>query len=273
MKGKGNSLVLQIRDKFFPNFLLRVNSGDGVLPLQKGDLVAQSLWIHGEYEDEDRAVIRRMLRGFDRFIDVGANIGIYSLLAARCLRPGGQVFAFEPSGLEYAKLQKTISWNKLTNVTTVRAAVGDAEGEVEFFESMTGAGALNRIGKPGKPNLPFQKIVVPCVRLDDYFKTLGDAKAFIKVDVEGFELPVLEGARALLSRSRPTIMMEMVDSRSSERSSPAHVWDFLVSMGYGWYGPGGPGGPLVPLSQNIGEARNLFAIHADEVERVGGLLQ
>lgn len=273
MKGKGNSLLLRLRDKFFSNVFLRIQSGDGLLPFQKGDLVAQSLWIDGCYEDGDRALLRKLLPVFDCFIDVGANIGIYTLLASRHIRAGGEVFAFEPSPLEFAKLEKTIVWNSLSNVIAECVAVGSESGTVGFYESTTGAGALNRIGKPAKRDLPFQLVTVPCIALDDYFATKPSIATFIKVDVEGFELPVLKGAQNFLQRTRPTIMMEMVESRASEWSSPGQVWDFLVARGYGWYGLAEADNLLHPVTRNSGENRNLLAIHADNFSQIASCFQ
>ena len=218
-------------------------------------------------------MLRRLLPAFDRFIDVGANIGIYTLLASRYIRDGGQVIAFEPSPIELAKLLKTVEWNHLANVTVENLAVGASNEEVSFFESTTGAGALNRIGKPAKANLAFREVIVSCRRLDDYFQDPAPVMTLMKVDVEGFELPVLQGAADLIQRDMPVIMIEMVDSRSSESSSPMRVWEHLLSLGYDWYAAGAEAEATLQKIESLdGTSRNLLAIHPERRDRLASLV-
>jgi hypothetical protein len=99
--GRGNTILLKLRDKFFPSIVLRVDSGDGVIPFHKWNDVASDLWLYGEYEESDRAILRKKLPKFNCFVDIGSNLGIYSLLASRTMQMG-TVVAFEPSPVEFA---------------------------------------------------------------------------------------------------------------------------------------------------------------------------
>lgn len=252
-------LMVRARDKLLPDARLRVRLACGVLPYDHQDNVARDIAL-GRFETGELALIARALPACRGFVDVGANLGLYTLLADRLMGEGGRVFAFEASPIEFAKLQWTIRRNRLTRVEAVLSAVGSSEGSATIFENLSGGGALNRLDSPAKPDGQWRPAVVPMVTLDSWFAKKPDcAIDFVKIDVEGYELPVLQGAQELLAHKRPALMVEMNEARASAASHPQAVWDFLLEQGYRWYGLG-PDAGLHPLASWRGEALNLFAV-------------
>jgi FkbM family methyltransferase len=132
----------------------------------------------------------RFLRPGDVFVDVGANNGLYALLAAE---RGASVVAFEPNPTDFDRLQANFALNRLS-VQAIRAAVGAAEGEVRMTSHL---GPANHVS----PNGP---LTVTLTSLDATVETAD----LIKVDVEGFELSVLDGAANLL-RGRAAWIVEL----------------------------------------------------------------
>jgi FkbM family methyltransferase len=128
--------------------------------------------------------------------DVGANIGWFSLLAARAVGQLGTVTAFEPSVTNASWLQRNAARNGL-QVTVVCAAVSDAPGWARFDGSTSLGGRLISSGGD----------VVPTVTLDEWAAEHG-SPAFVKIDVEGAELSVLTGGKRLLASARPVILCE-----------------------------------------------------------------
>lgn len=255
-----SQLVTKVRDKFFPRFRLSVATSYGILPYDKNDIVATHV-ARGTFELGEARAFLRMMPTVKGLIDVGANLGFYTLLGSRCMAPLGRVISFEASNVELDKLQWTVAKNGLSNVTVVHAAVSDANGSTSVYESLSGMGALNRLDRAAKPSGTWRESTVPMTSLDAWDQLNGPIHVdLVKIDVEGHELPVLLGANLLMKRELPAVMIEMNPGRSSQRSAPQMIWDLVSSWGYKWYGLKGEIGDVVPC-ETFGEAINMFAIH------------
>lgn len=140
-------------------------------------------------------------------IDIGANIGLSTILMARAC-PAGHVFAFEPAPRTCAFLRQNLEANGIRNVTVIQAAVSDRPGELHFHENPDSSGShvvnAEHLGGEG-----WTTVSVPAVALDAQVAQLSPRPvAFIKMDCEGHEPEALAGARALLARDRPMLFME-----------------------------------------------------------------
>jgi FkbM family methyltransferase len=130
-------------------------------------------------------------------LDIGANVGFYTLLFARYAK---HVFAFEPLPRNVSYLWRTIQINKLGNVTVVPWAVSDSTTLLKFQEGEdVGTGRLYRTGK--------QPVVT--VTCDDFVNNYGVVPSLLKIDVEGAEMHVLRGARDLLAKHKPAILLSI----------------------------------------------------------------
>jgi FkbM family methyltransferase len=139
-------------------------------------------------------------------VDVGANIGSYTLPLARNFR---KVIAFEPSNTYCDVLRRNIALNGLRNVHVYQMALSDVDGQVPLYVRHGGSSSLssNHYG------LPFDNLsYVHAGKLDGLSSSLGHLD-FIKVDAEGHELSVLSGAAQILSRLKPTIAIEVHNAR------------------------------------------------------------
>jgi FkbM family methyltransferase len=144
-------------------------------------------------------------------LDVGANVGIYVLQFAHWSRPDGRVIAVEPNPSARAVLEKHVRLNGLERrVEIVSAAVGAAAGEAALFA--LDADGMSRLGAPN-PTLAGRAtaITVPVVSLDDLCESRALAPDWLFIDIEGFEIAALSGARRLLAARRPSmgIVVEM----------------------------------------------------------------
>jgi FkbM family methyltransferase len=182
-------------------------------------------YLHGDAESKGQTILSHLLRPGMVFYDLGANIGLYSLLASRIVGPTGRVYSFEPDTEVAARLRSNIARNGFTNVTIIEAGVWSSSG--------------NQIFQPAGPSSPDKGTgtfvsngraaagaSVRCVALDDFIATapLPDA---IKCDVESAEVEALQGASKVLETSRPWIFCEM---HSEENSRDACT--FLSGFGY-----------------------------------------
>lgn len=155
----------------------------------------------GWFEPAEVAFARRHLQPGDVVLDVGANAGLYTVIAARAVGASGHVYAFEPDERALALLRRNVEVNGLKNVTVIEAAVSDETGERPFAAaSDTALSSLAAIQRDDQQIEGWR--TVRTVRLDDAIATHGiGGVRFLKIDVEGAEKLVLDGAANLLSRA------------------------------------------------------------------------
>jgi FkbM family methyltransferase len=230
---------------------VKVN-GARLLVLANED-VGRRIALLRRYEPRDSGLLGRLVRPTDVCLDVGANTGYYTMLmAARARR--GAVHAFEPMQLNWLLLQAGAALNGWTHVVATRAAVGDRDGTIEFSEAVDGAySSLVPVGRKAET----RRTEVAIVRLDTYVRRRGIRADIVKVDVEGAEALVLDGAAALFddAASRPrALMLELLDRNLSVyRSSVAEIVARMAAFGYGAFYADEAGGarPFEPAHANV----------------------
>jgi FkbM family methyltransferase len=170
------------------------------------------------YEPEQTRLFEQHVRPGSIFLDVGAHAGYYTLLSAVLAGTSGRIFSFEPNPRNYLSLERNIRINGLQNVTAIESAVSNANGYC-FFETGTGSGT-GHLAESGTSR-------VRTIRLDDFARDHDIRPDFIKIDVEGAELMVLEGARGLLADARPVLFL-------STHGADVHrkCLDYLGALGY-----------------------------------------
>lgn len=159
------------------------------------------------------------------FYDLGANIGLFSLLAARIVGPRGKVFSFEPDFQTARRLRRNIEKNDFSNITVVEAGIWSSTGLANFVTADAsspdrGIGRFTQEGESasGEP--------LRCYALDDFVRTAAPPDA-IKCDVEGAEVAMFRGAEHTISVYRPWIICEI----HSEANGNA-IFDLYRRFGY-----------------------------------------
>jgi FkbM family methyltransferase len=168
-----------------------------------GDANSSSIYLLG-MESNSAAfwIYRRFARPGTAAVDVGANLGIHSLVLAECVGDEGYVYAFEPLSLLCRRLEENLRLNGTANVCLHEVALGDSPGSLRFYSNM----ADFNIGK-GRVD-PRGNISVQVVTADHFLHQIDRPVSIIKIDTEGHELEVLKGATGLLEKYRPVIVME-----------------------------------------------------------------
>lgn len=198
-----------------------------------GDNLQRQIFFTGAYEPVECFLLTRLLRPGMTFIDVGANVGQYSLLASTAVGGTGCVHAFEPVPALFASLSENVSANRLGNVRLNRAALWHEPGELVLSLAASdreNVGAYS-VGAGNEATA----VRSPAMRLDDYAaENALERIDFIKMDVEGAELFALQGMREVLRRHTPMLLLELAEPTLERlRCSPRQVWDLLVTdLGY-----------------------------------------
>ena len=187
------------------------------------------LYYFGVWEPRMARALSRRLRPGDVCLDIGANIGWYTLLMSRLVGEGGAVHAFEPDPAAYARLADHVALNRATNVVVNHGALGREEGEVTFYATPESIySSMYDLGFRGS-----RRISVPCQTVDSYVAHRGIERLdFIKCDVEGAELEVLQGAESTLRRLRPTMQLEVNPATArAAGGSTQSILEWLSALG------------------------------------------
>jgi FkbM family methyltransferase len=160
------------------------------------------------------------------FYDLGANIGFFSLLAAKLVGPRGKVFSFEPDAVVFARLKRNIERNGFLQVTPVNKGVWSTTGTATFLAA--DASSPDRgLGKLA-PVSTGDHLRVQCIALDDFIAE-SLPPTVVKVDVEGAEMEVLRGAVTLFGKHRPSIVCE-VHSEENRRDAERLLGQYGYSI-------------------------------------------
>jgi FkbM family methyltransferase len=202
------------------------------------DNIARSVFFAGCYEAQESAFVRSWLRPGMSFVDVGANWGLFSLMAAKLVGPSGKVMALEPDPRVFFKLKSNIARNQLEQVHAFQVAAADREAELLLAghdEEDQNSGTSRLVESGGASSLTF---TVRSRRLDSLLDETGlETVDLLKMDVEGAEHLVLAGMKDGLQRFRyRCILLELHTLGPGEtRPSPREITEILLSQGYkGW---------------------------------------
>lgn len=169
------------------------------------------------------------------FVDVGANLGWFTCLAATHL-PEGRVFSFEMDEQNFHLLEINVCLNRTDNVEIVHAAVSDQPGRVSYQRYGFRPSPEFRMVKDGADTGEPDLVSVDAVALDSFFAGRDLRPDFIKIDVEGAELQVLQGMSGLMRDQEPRLLIELhPGTLPLFGASAAEVVDLLVGSGYDVY--------------------------------------
>lgn len=214
---------------------MTIKDGIHVVVPSLSEPIGQELLAYGRYEEEVDLFLRTHLTSGSIFLDVGANIGLHSARASQIVGPNGRVIAVEASPRIYQRLRHTVEDNNLLNVETLNVAATDGSTEsLPFWDAPPdhfGMGAL--VEQYGK-----EPVQVPTRSIDNLLRDAHVSRIDVmKVDVEGFESGVFQGARELLkSPHAPIVIFEVLDW--AERRAGLEVGSsqrILQSYGYDLY--------------------------------------
>jgi FkbM family methyltransferase len=202
--------------------------------LYPGNETSRSVFVTGRYEPNEFCLLQRILKPGMTFIDAGANMGLYSVFAARRVGPRGKVLALEPSAREFEILQKNVKLNLLTNVITIRKALADRASDVDLSVAPLGKSGHNTLGAFGYDTALDHRERVQADRLDDVVYSEGLTRVdVIKMDIEGAEMAALRGAEETLRQFKPVLLIELSDrSLQHQGTGSGEVLGWLEHLGY-----------------------------------------
>jgi FkbM family methyltransferase len=191
---------------------LEIQVSDGIrMVVDTSDVHGRTLVTSGIWEPQTTAAFRSLLADGDVCVDVGANVGYYTLLASTLVGPRGHVYALEPAPDTFATLRANLALNVVSNVTALAVAAGPEEGRAPLFRPPSGNLGRSSLRRPSDvPSRPDRAAVevrpLSAVIADSHLRRLR----LVKIDVEGFEVEVLRGLEPVFERGlRPAVLVEI----------------------------------------------------------------
>ena len=198
---------------------------DSKLIMRKGETSVTGNYYNGLIEYEDMMFLLHSMRPHNVFIDVGANAGVYSILASKVV--GSGAIAFEPINETFERLIDNININRISEkVKTINKGVGSKPGELYFTNNHD---TTNKVSKTNKENTSKVNITT----LDNEIDTEIDASLFLKIDVEGFEMEVLKGAKELFNSGKVFLIIIELNGSGEEFGYTDNDIHMLISS-YGF---------------------------------------
>ena len=194
----------------------------GVFIYNRHDIfIGRALEFYGEYSEHEVELFRQLLRPGDTVIEVGANIGAHTVPMCRFVGSTGRVIGFEPQNQVFQILNGNLAINSLSNATVFRLGVGAENTTTRITEF-----DYSQQGNFGNASFDTNAgELISVIRLDDFSD--WDSLRLLKVDVEGMELAVLQGAENLIRTQKPIIFVE------NDREDKAQaLTDYLYQLGY-----------------------------------------
>jgi FkbM family methyltransferase len=201
-------------------------AGGGKVFLHHREDIGLVVLMSGAFEGAETECARELARPGSVAVDVGANVGMFTVPLALAVGIGGRVLAVEPSPDNVARLENNLMRNGLGNVVVREVAVAEKPGEVLLQLGVDAA--LHSTTNVCEDRANGETVVVPAETLDSVWRAAGSPDvSFLKIDTEGGELGILRGAPELLRACRPPILLE---AKGDERAR--ELDEILAPLGY-----------------------------------------
>lgn len=225
--------------------------------------IQQQLFWYGYYEKELGNLVKKVVRPNDVFIDIGANIGYFSILSAT-ISPSVRVISFEPVKDLFKKMKENFSINDCKNIEAINAAAGEINERRELFISNADNLGMSSFHQP--ENYSGRKEKVEVVSIDNWFKTSGLSKIdLVKLDIEGSELAALKGMKGVLEKQKPVLLVEInPETLSLFGLKPHDIFNYLKQLNFDGFLISDNGIPEYLNSIEINQTVNILFVHNDK---------
>jgi len=195
--------------------------------------IGRYIFAFREHYEPELCYLEKVLFLGGTFVDAGANLGIYTLVAGRIVGCSGRVISIEPSVQSSPLLRRNVSLNRLTNVRTFSVALSKEAGRAWLYRDTDPCG--NSLGKDSSFQGDLEDVVTET--LDKLLKQAAvEHVDVIKIDVEGAEEMVLRGANDIVTSMRPTIIFEINPNAAARLDAqPYGAWQLLDRLGYKFF--------------------------------------
>jgi|SaaInlStandDraft_2_1057019.scaffolds.fasta_scaffold01074_4 FkbM family methyltransferase len=191
------------------------------------------LSVNGLHEKTETELIKKEIKKGDFVIDIGANIGYYTLLFAKLVGSSGHVLAFEPESKNFELLKKNVNENNYKNVTLIQKAISNENKIKNFYLTHSGTTA-HRLSKPHDGN---DSIKIETIYLDDFLKNFKKPVNFVKIDIHGAEGKAIKGMLSTIKKTPSIKILQewWPDAIKDYDMEPEEHLNILTKLGFSLY--------------------------------------
>jgi FkbM family methyltransferase len=218
--------------------------------LDLSDWSDRRAWFFGQYYQKAlEQAIHRLLRQGDCYVDIGANIGMTALIAAKAIGTQGVGIAFEPNPIAFRRLQQHVQANRIDQIACRQVGIGEVAGTAKLYTGKH-LGKASLLEHADESNTAWIEVQIQSGhQLEDDLPQ--NRPTLIKIDVEGYELNVLRAIETTLSRESVAVIVEVSDDRLQQVGGSAQeLYGFMDQMGFE--------GLIYRLEQNRWSTRLIF---------------
>jgi FkbM family methyltransferase len=227
-KGRGLRKINGV-SKFFDILVASLSSSENIIEIQGSKMFVdtqhpsadmrktfQIYAVEKIHEESTTDIFKKLLKEGDVVVDMGANIGYFTLLAAQLVGAGGKVYSFEPEPRNFGYLTKNIELNNYTQVNAFQKAVSDKNGTINLYVSNVETGSHTII--PDEEDKKEKDTVeIETISPDNFFKDKGNRIDFVKIDIEGAEPLAIKGMEGIIKENEDMkILMEFYPAKIKE---------------------------------------------------------
>lgn len=204
---------------------------DGIrYALDLTEVIDRAIWLHG-WEPDTVGLLKRYVCPGDVVIEVGANVGAHTLLLAELVGPQGLVYAYEPTAYAQGKLRANLALNPhLQARVVIRSELVTNHELATPIRTIKSSFPVTRSGQPD------EQISASAIALDnESFRgaATNQSRFFLKIDVDGYDYKVLQGATALIAKHRPCVLIELYElALSQQGDSISKIFELMAGLGY-----------------------------------------
>lgn len=196
--------------------------------------IGNSLKLYGEYSEIELSIIMKFIKKGDYVFDIGSNIGAFTVPFLKKIGKSGKVFSFEPQKEIYEILKMNVEKNKEYNIELFRSGVGLEKTTIDLtfinYNVVDNFGGVSLVQNKDNPFFPDKSDAKQKISITNLDKFLHLKKCnFVKIDVEGMELDVLNGGKLFINKFRPIMWIE------NQRVFPNRLNKLLLKSGYALY--------------------------------------
>ena len=216
-----------------PSGKVRVATKVGLMVLNcRDDVMVPAILATGMHEDTECKLLESQIQKGQTVLDIGANIGYFSLHLSACVGQTGKVYSFEPDPGNLMILMENLSSNNCDNVQVIQKALSSELGKVSLYRDEFNYGA-HSLSSDNLAAGPKSEVEIEAMTLDSFLRKEGAHVDWIKMDIEGAEGLVLKGAQETLRKDHPSILMEFWPAGLERMGTdPLALLENLIGHGY-----------------------------------------
>ena len=206
-----------------------------LLSVRLDEHIFRHIYFHGEYDPETSRLLQKLVEPGQVWLDVGGNVGFFTILLSKGVGQTGRVYVFEPNPPMVERIQASLALNKATNVELIPHAVSNESNKDIIFYVPVGDGHNSGRASAVKfedLSSTVKEVKVSTINLDDYLEKSSVKPDFMKIDIEGFEINAFRGMERTMRKNPPKLIISELNQLPGVLATPIEIISYLSGFDF-----------------------------------------